>query len=157
MKIELKWDKPIRLKDGSKQYQIYAISIPRLDRIPNKPGVYVFALSFGQSITPLYVGQASKLRNRIKGHLKSSVRLMVGIKRAHAGRRILLLGRLKPRRGQQKAKVLRAVERALIRHAVDRGYELLNKQGKKRDEYVIKSRGNISSKQVAPRMLAEPK
>jgi hypothetical protein len=157
LKIDLKWEKPIRLKDGSKLFQFYAIPIPRLERIPNKPGVYVFARSFGQSIAPLYIGQTLRLRSRINDHLKSSGRLMMKIKRAQHGHRILLLGRLKLRRGQQKAKVLDIVERALIKHALASGYELLNVQGKKAKVHFIKSRGNTSSKQVAPRMLAEPK
>jgi hypothetical protein len=156
LKIELKWDKPIRLKDGSKLFQIYTIR--RLDRIPNKAGVYVFARSFGQSIAPLYIGQTSRLRSRINDHLKSSGRLMMKIKRAQAGRRILLFASLKLQPGQRETKVLEIVEKALIKHALASGYELLNKQGVKTKVHVIKSKGNTSSKQIAPlRMLAEKK
>jgi hypothetical protein len=158
LKIELKWDKPIRLKDGSKLFQFYAIPSPRLERIPNRPGVYVFARSFGQSIAPLYIGQTSKLRSRINDHLKSSGRLMMKIKRAQAGRRILLVASLKLHPGQREEKVLEIVEKALIKHALAGGFELLNKQGVKTRVHVIKSKGNTSSKQVAPlRMLAEKK
>lgn len=158
MHIDLKWDKPIRLKDGSKWNQIYVIPKPKFDRIPNKPGVYVFARAFGQSVAPLYVGQASRLRNRIKSHLKGSVQLMVGIKRSQHGHRILLFGRLKLHPGQQQKKVLKIVEKALIKHALAEGYELLNKQGVKAKVHVIKSKGNTASKHVAPlRMLAEKK
>jgi hypothetical protein len=156
LKIELKWDKPIRLKKDSRQDQIFVIR--RMDRIPNKPGVYVFARAFGQSIAPLYVGQASKLRNRIKGHLQGNVRLMMGIKKAQAGQRILLVASLKLHPGQREEKVLEIVEKALIKYALAAGYELLNKQGVKTRVHVIKSKGNTSSKQIAPlRMLAEKK
>jgi hypothetical protein len=156
LKIDLKWDKPIRLKDGSNLNQIYAIR--RLDRISKKAGVYIFARSFGQSIAPLYVGQASRLRNRIDGQLKNNVRLMMRVKKAQAGHRILLVAHLKLHPGQQEGKVLDIVESALIKHALAEGHELLNKQGVKTRVHVIKSKGNTSSKQVAPlRMLVERK
>lgn len=63
MKIDLKWDNPIRLKDGSRHNQIYAVR--GLDRISKKAGVYIFARTFGKFTEPLYVGQALKLRNRM--------------------------------------------------------------------------------------------
>jgi len=155
LKIDLKWDKPVRLKDGSKTNQIYAIR--NLDRIPNRAGVYIFARSFGRSIAPLYVGQASRVRKRIDDQL-NNVRLMMGVKNAQAGRRILLVAHLKLHPGQQEKKVLDIVESALIKHALAEGYELLNKQGVKTSVHVIKSKGNTSSKQVAPlRMLVERK
>lgn len=155
MKIDLKWDRPIRLRDGSKQNQIYAIR--GLDRIPKKAGVYIFARSFGKSIAPLYVGQASMLRNRIDGQL-NNVRLMMGVKNAQAGHRILLVAHLTLHPGQQEAKVLDIVESALIKHALAEGHELLNKQGVKTRVHVIKSKGNTSSKHVAPlRALVERK
>lgn len=155
MKIDLKWDKPIRLKDGSKLNQIYAIR--SLDHISKKAGVYVFARSFGKSIAPLYIGQASRLRNRIDGQL-NNVHLMMGVKSAQAGHRILLVAHLKLHPGQQQKKVLDIVESALIKHALADGHELLNKQGVKTKVHVIKSKGNTSSKHVAPlRMLVERK
>jgi hypothetical protein len=153
LKIDLKWEKPIRLKDGSKLNQEYAIR--GLDRITKKSGVYIFARSFGKSIAPLYIGQATKLRSRIDGQLNNS-HLMKGIKKAQAGRRILLIAHLKLHPGQQEKRVLDIVESALIKHALAAGYELLNKQGTNTKVHLIKSKGNISSKQVAPmRMLVE--
>lgn len=155
MKIDLKWDNPIRLKDGSRHNQIYAVR--GLDRISKKAGVYIFARTFGKFTEPLYVGQALKLRNRIEGQL-NNVRLMMGVKNAQAGRRILLVAHLKLHPGQQKGKVLDIVESALIKHALADGCELLNKQGVKTKVHVIRSEGNTSSKKVAPlRMLVERK
>jgi hypothetical protein len=156
LKIDLKWDKPIRLKRASRQKnEIY--SIRSLDRIPKKAGVYIFARTFGKFIQPLYVGQGLKLRGRIKGQLNNAG-LMMGIKNAQAGRRILLVGHLKPHPGQQKGKVLDIVESALIKHALAAGCDLLNKQGVKTRVHVIRSKGNTASKQVAPfRMLVERK
>jgi hypothetical protein len=155
LKIDLKWDKPIRLRDGTNLNQIYAIR--GLSGISDKAGVYIFARRFGQSIAPLYVGQASRLRNRIENQM-NNVRLMMGVKNAQAGHRILLVARLKLHPGQQENKVLNIVESALIKHALAEGYELLNKQGVKASVHTIKSKGNTSSKKVAPlRMLVERK
>jgi hypothetical protein len=156
VKISVTWDKPIHLKDGAKFNQVYYC--PSLDRISNKAGVYVFARSFGAVVAPLYVGQASRLRNRIGQHFKNNVRLMISLKQADIGHRILLVGRLKLGRGQQKKKVLDIVESSLIKHALTQGYVLLNKQGVKTRVHTIKSKGNHSSKQVAPlTMLVERK
>jgi len=156
MKIALTWDKPLRLRDGTKFNQVYYC--PKLDRISNKAGVYVFARSFGAVVAPLYVGQASRLKKRIGQHFKTNVRLMIRLKRADIGHRILLVGRLKLGRGQQKKKVLDIVESSLIKHALTQGHILLNKQGVKTRVHTIKSKGNRSSKQVAPlKMLVERK
>ncbi len=155
MKIALKWEKPLRLKDGSRLNQIYLCS--GLDDLPKKPGVYVFARKFGNNIAPLYVGQASKLRGRIEGQF-NNLRLMMGIKNAPAGKRILLAARLYLKRGQQMSKVLDIVESALIKNALAQGHDLLNQQGTKTKVHVIRSEGNSSSRQVAPlTMLAERK
>jgi hypothetical protein len=154
VKIDVKWDKPIRLKDGAKFNRIYVCSI---DRIPAKPGVYIFARTFGKSVAPLYVGQALKLKNRIDGQF-NNLRLMMGLKQADNGRRILLVGRLNLHRGQQKKKVLDIVESALIKHALAGGHDLLNQQGTKTKVHVIKSEGNGWSRKAVPlKIFAERK
>jgi hypothetical protein len=155
MKIALKWEKPIRLRDGSTQNRIYFCR--GTDKFPRKPGVYVFARKFGKNIFPLYVGQASRLKGRIEGQF-NNLRLMVGIKNAPAGNRILLIARLYLKRGQQMNKVLDIVESALIKNALAQGHDLLNQQGTKTRVHVIRSVGNSSSRQIAPlTMFAERK
>jgi hypothetical protein len=128
---------------------IYACRDRDFKRIPDDAGVYVFARRFGQSIAPLYIGQSSSLRKRIDFQF-GNARLMMGIKHADAGHRILLFARLRSRPGQQEQKVLDIVESALIKHALAEGHELLNKQGTKTKVHTIRSKGNASSKQVAP-------
>jgi hypothetical protein len=156
VRIDLAWDKPQRLKDGEKFNQVYYCAT--LDRISNKAVVYVFARSFGKLVAPLYVGQAKKLRQRVEQQFKTNVRLMMGIKQADIDHRILLVGKLRLHPGQQKKKVLNLVETALIKHALAQGYDLLNQQGVKTKAHTIKSKGNHSSKQVAPlTMLVERK
>ena len=145
MKIAITWDKPLRLRDGAKFSQVYYC--PRLDRVSNKAGVYVFARSFGTVVAPLYVGQALRLRSRIGHHFKGNVRLMIRLKEADIGRRILLVGRLKLGRGQQKKKVLDIVESSLIKHALTQGHVLLNKQGVKnsRSHYQIQGQSFVQA------------
>jgi hypothetical protein len=153
MKISLKWEKPLRLKDGARLNQIYYCR--ECSRLSRKPGLYVFARKFGKTVVPLYIGQASKLRGRIEGQF-NNVRLMMGIKQAHAGRRILIVARLYLKRGQQMSKVLDIVESALIKNALAQGHDLLNQQGTKTKVHVIRSQGNSSSRQIAPlTMFAE--
>lgn len=152
MRIDLTWEKPVRLK---KVNQIY--DCPGLARISNKAGVYVFARTFGTLVVPLYIGQAKWLKSRITQQL-NNLRLMTSIMQADIGRRILLVARVKLHRGQQKKKVLDIVESSLIKHALAQGHDLLNKQGVKTRVHTIKSKGNHSSKQVAPlTMLVERK
>lgn len=127
--------------------QIYCCA--GLERLSGEPGVYVFARKHGRSIAPLYIGQARKLRSRIEGQL-NNLRLMVGVKNAQAGRRILLVGRLTLHRGQRKKKVMDIVESALIKRALAEGHDLLNQQGTKTKVHIIRSKGNSSSRQIAP-------
>jgi hypothetical protein len=128
-----------------------------IEYFPSKPGVYVFARKFGKIISPLYIGQASKLRGRVEGQF-NNLRLMMGIKNAQVGHRILLIARLYLKRGQRMSKVMDIVESALITNALAQGHDLLNQQGTKTTVYVIKSEGNSSSRQVAAvTMFAERK
>ncbi len=132
LKIDLKWERPFRLKDGSRLNLIY--SCTGLDRIRSKPGVYVFARRFSKS------------------------KLMMGLKKARSGHRILLVARLSLHPGQQKKKVLDIIESALIKHALAQGHDLLNQQGTKTKVHTLKSKGNSSSRYVAPlTMLVERK
>jgi hypothetical protein len=123
--------------------------VDSLNAIPKKPGVYVFARRHGDSVAPLYIGQALRLRSRIEGQF-NSVKLMNGVKSAPSGKRILIVGALKLRRGQRKAKVLDAVESALIKRALAEGYRLLNQQGTKTKTHEIRSRGNSISRKLVP-------
>jgi hypothetical protein len=122
-----------------------------------KPGVYIFARTIGKIVVPLYIGQASKLKWRVEGQF-NNLRLMMAIKNAAAGRRILLIARLSLQRGQRMGKVPDIVESALIKNALAQGHDLLNQQGTRTKVHVIRSTGNSSSRKVAPlTMFAERK
>lgn len=144
------------MRDGAEFNQPYYC--PRIDRISNKPGVYIFVRTYGDAVIPLYVGQSSTVRDRIEHHFKHNVRLMIKLQKADNGHRFIFIGRLKLGRGQQEKKVLDIVESSLIKHALTQGHILFNKQGVKPHVHTIKSRGNLRSKQIAPRtMLVERK
>jgi hypothetical protein len=57
-----------------------------LDKLPRKPGVYIFIRKFGENSRALYIGKANRLRTRIKQQLVA-LRLMKGIQNAAIGPR----------------------------------------------------------------------
>lgn len=126
MDLTLSWCKPLPLRDGYRENLIYTIYE---EKIPNVPGIYVFARKHGKFMEPLYVGKANNLQVRISQQLNNA-RLMKGIENASAGHRILLLGELFLKPGQQLDKALKIAESAFIKHYLAEGYELLNIQGK---------------------------
>lgn len=147
MKIGVEWGSPLKLKDGRRENLIYTVS---LDKLPNERGVYVFGRRFGKSFEALYVGKASRIRGRVKSQL-DHVRLMQHLKNAKAGKRLLLAGEVLTRPGQRVAKVLRLAERALIRHFLSEGHDLVNKQGTRIRRHELMSSGK-QPKKLIPRI-----
>jgi len=147
MKITIEWGSPLRLKDGRRDNLIYTVS---LEKLPDEPGVYVFGRRFGKSLEALYVGKANRIRGRVKGQL-DHVKLMQHLKNAKAGKRLLLAGEVITRPGQRLEKVLRLAERALIRHFLSEGHDLVNKQGTRLRRHELASSGK-QPKRFIPRM-----
>ena len=154
MKISVRWQDPIQLRDGSRLNLIY--SCVDLQSIPDAPGVYVFARKFGDVITPLYVGQAVSLRSRICQQF-NNLRLMKSVENAAIGYRIILVGQVFLRPGQQAESVLDIVEQALIEHFMAEGYELLNRLGTRIPKHSIEFAGHRSSRMLVPISLNVPK
>jgi hypothetical protein len=153
LKIDLKWERPYRLRDGSRQDLIYACA--GLDRVSTGAGIYVFARRHGSTIAPLYIGQAHTLRDRVKSQL-NHLKLMMKIRKAQTGHRVLFVAHLLLHPGQNEQKALKIVESALIKHAMAQGHDLINKQLTKTRTHAIRSKGNTSSRQLAPsKMLVE--
>jgi hypothetical protein len=146
MDIRVVWQQPISLIDGDGQGMIYALGP---GAIPDRPGVYVFARQHGETVSPLYIGQALNLAKRVPQQL-NNVRLMLGIQNAPTGERILLVGEVALRRGQRSRRVLEVVENALIERALGNEYELLNKQGTRTPVHAISFEGNRASRHVSP-------
>jgi hypothetical protein len=148
MRIDVAWSRPLPLRDGSAELLTYTCD--ELDPSFDEPGVYVFARRHGQRVSPLYIGQASRLKQRVEQQFANNARLMNGLKQAEAGQRILLLGRVQFKRGQQLKQVLNVLESALIEHSLAQGHELLNKRGAKTPVHTISFQGNRASRCIAP-------
>lgn len=151
MKLELDWNRPVPLRSGARDGLIYAVDLDRIERVP---GVYIFARRWSSSFEALYVGQSGNLRSRIKSHL-NSLRLMRHVETAKTGRRFVLLGQPIIKRGQQLPRVLKVLERALIRHFLAEGHDLVNKQGVKMRRHEIASSGSLPKAFVPSTMYLE--
>ena len=137
MKLRLEWGRPLLLADAAKINLIYAFDPAKL---PAKAGIYLFGRKYGTQFEALYVGKAGNLRSRAKGQM-NNLRLMQHLKNAKNGKRILLAARFVSGPGQQEEKCLSILERALIRHFLSEGHDLVNKQGTKLRRHEISSLG----------------
>jgi len=150
MKLELRWHLPQKLKDGSKNGLIYEIS--SIDKWNNVTGVYMFCRKYGKTVVPLYIGQAMNIGSRIRQHL-NSVKLMKGIKDSLSGDKILIVGQLIPKPGQDKKKSISIIEKALIGHCLAEGIELLNKQGTKIKFHKISVSGYLLARNITGKTI----
>ncbi len=148
MKLRLEWARPLHLKDGSRQNLIYNVDQSKL---PTAHGVYIMGRRFGKDFEALYVGKANNIRGRVRGQLKN-LPLMLHLKKAKSGRRIVLTGRFIPRPGQRPAKCLPLLERALIRYFLSEGHDLVNKQGTRIRRHEIASDGK-HPKRFFPKLM----
>jgi len=137
MKLQVDWIRPIPLRDATPQNMIYSVE---LERLPITAGVYVFGRGWGEQFEALYVGKANRIRGRVKRQL-NNLRLMQHLRTAKDGKRSILVGRIVARPGQQMSKCLALVERALIRHFLSEGHELVNKQGTRIRRHELSSTG----------------
>jgi hypothetical protein len=85
MKLQIEWGKSIALRKSRRNENlIYTIDTKKL---PDSPGVYVFARRFAKSFEALYVGQAGSIRGRVTYHHRNNLSLMLHLKNAKIGRR----------------------------------------------------------------------
>lgn len=149
MQINARWSKPITLKDGNSVGLIFKLD---LDAIPNEPGVYVFARSYGSNVEPIYIGETVDLRTRIANHL-NSVPLMKAIENTSKGTRILIYCTVAARSKEKAKSQVKIIEKSLIIHAQSEGHELFNTKGTKLPTDVIEFTGNRTSEAIAPRLM----
>jgi hypothetical protein len=145
------WEKPVQLIDGAKYGLIYYAD--GVEKLPAGPGAYVFARVHGDYAYPLYIGETTNIRSRLKSHFKGSVKLMNSIKGASTGKRIFLYCTIKTGSEKKRDSMLTLLQRALIEHALSEGHELFNKQGTKIKAHTISFTGNRTSEQIAPRVM----
>jgi hypothetical protein len=153
MRIDVSWLPPLELSNGADDNLIYTCD---WERLPDMPGVYVFARYFGDTTSPLYVGQAQNLRGRVRQQL-NNVRLMVGIRNSKLGPRVVLPAEVRTRNGQNMERALDLAERSLIEHYLSEGYELLNVQGTRIAGDEITFGGNSQGRQTCPRRIVVPR
>ena len=148
MKLHIEWARPVQLKDALRQNLIYNVDQSKL---PMAQGVYILGRRYGTDFEALYVGKANNIRGRVRGQLKN-LPLMLHLKNAKNGKRIVLAGRFASRPGQQPAKCLPLIERALIRYFLSEGHDLVNKQGTRLRRHEIASSGK-HPKRLIPKMM----
>lgn len=144
MKIHVEWTRPVRLEGLNRDSLIYTVDLTKL---PRKPGIYVFGRRFGSAFEALYVGRARRIRDRVKDQL-NQVKLMQHVKDAKAGKRVVLAGRVRPLPGQQLPKILELAERALIRHFLSEGHDLVNKSGIRVWRHKVLSSGKYPKRSI---------
>lgn len=152
MHLYLEWGRVIRLRDGSKQNFIY---LPDRVKLPTAAGVYVFGRrQKNGGFEALYVGRAANIRSRVWGHRKN-LPLMMHLKNARNGERVVRAGVFRPQRGQRAKKCLALLERALIRYFLSEGHDLVNKAGTRIRRHEISSRGRHPNKFVPKLMFVD--
>ncbi len=155
MKIEIEWLPLIPLRGGRGENFIFKLD--DLDVLSRSPGVYVFGRKMGgHSFVPVYIGQAARLRGRIKGQL-NNVRLMMALKNAPGRRSFLAVGKLIRKPGQEPKKALNIVERALIEYALAQEFEIVNVMGTKRSRHSITSLGRRQPRRWLPKTVSVEK
>jgi len=153
MKLHIMWEKPVLLRSGLKDGLIYNVDYDSFDRVP---GVYIFARKYGKSYEALYVGQSKNIRSRIKSHL-NNLKLMRHIEEAKSGKRFVIVGYASPRPGQKVEKVIKLLERGLIRHFLSEGHDLVNQQGVRIRRHSIESAGGVPKAFIPSTMFLEMK
>jgi len=146
MKLKLEWARPLNLRNGSAENLIYTFDHTK---VPKSSGIYVFGRRYGTNIEALYVGKADSLQGRVRGQLKN-LPLMLHLQKAKNGKRIILFGRFISKPGQKQAKCLSLLERALIRHFLSEGHDLVNIKGAKLRRHEITS---IGAKRAVPEVM----
>ena len=139
MKLHMERNRQVLLRDaGRDENLIYTVQ--RASSLPEAAGVYIFGRRFGGNFEALYVGQArDNIRRRVSQQLKN-LPLMLHLKKAKNGKRIILAGRFISKPGQQEKKCLVLLERALIRYFLSEGHDLVNIQGTRLKRHEITSK-----------------
>jgi hypothetical protein len=138
MKLYLEWAQQITLQHNPSDKLIYGCE---LNKIPEKPGIYIFWRCFGDTFEALYVWQALDVRERVKQHFTNNVPVMKHLENAKHGSRVVSVGRFLPKPGQNTKSCLRIIERALIRHFLLDGHDLVNVKGTSLTQHEITCAG----------------
>lgn len=141
MKLHVEWSRPIPLR-ASRESVGYEVDF---EKVPRSAGVYIFGRQWGTGFEALYVGKSLNVRARIRSHL-NSLSLMQHVRTAKTGKRILLVGEYVTKPGQRIETCIGLAERALIRHFLAEGHDLVNKQGTRIRRHELESTGRHPKK-----------
>ncbi len=131
MIIEVEWHKPFLLSKNSR-ILVDRNNLPA--KIPKSVGVYFFSRKYGSSFQPLYVGETTNIRARLRTHLNNAdIRDIlrgiplpgVPVKR---GNKYFHFGTLRGKHGKLLSKRMSLVQRYMISQAIAQKSPLLNKQ-----------------------------
>jgi hypothetical protein len=152
MQLHMNWWLPISLRNASAENLIYTVDPKAL---PTDPGIYVFGRRQRNGrFEALYIGKADNLQRRVYNHRKN-LPLMMHLKGAKQGEKVVRIGVFKPRGNQAPAKCLPIIERALIRYFLSEGHDLANKQGTRLRRHEIKSDGRHPNKFIPKLMFVD--
>jgi hypothetical protein len=136
MHIDIQWMPRIVLSKASKGF-LDSVGAFDISRIPRTAGVYVFARQHGQNIEPIYVGKALDLQLRVSQQL-NNLKLMKAVNDSKTGSRVLLIGEVLIKRGQNKEKVVKLLERSHIEAAQAAGHPIVNVQGARPKTHAVR-------------------
>jgi hypothetical protein len=131
MLIEVEWHKPVLLSKNSKII-VDRNNLPHT--IPKNSGVYFFSRKYGSSFQPLYIGETTDIRARLRNHLNNAdIRdILRGIQLpgvpVKRGNKYFHFGTLRGRNGKLLSKRMSLVQRYMITQAIADKSPLLNKQ-----------------------------
>jgi len=152
LKLHIEWGSPVALKDARRENLIYKTDLAKL---PDAAGIYVFGRRWGRGqFEALYVGQALRIRGRVKAQF-NNLGLMQYLRKAKAGKRTVLAGRILTRPGQRLDKCLALIERGLIRNFLSEGHDLVNKQGTRLRHHEVVSTGRHPKRFIKPLMFID--
>lgn len=150
MDISVFWHEPVDLEEGSHQNLIYAVN--NLEKFEGLSGVYVFCRMYGKNFSPLYIGKASNLAERVRQQ-SNTTKLMKALHKSPSGKRVLVIGEFLCKPGQNRDKCSRLIEKALIEHALAKDFGLINQQGTKTPYHTIMFSGNGSTRAFAGKQI----
>jgi hypothetical protein len=140
--VKLEWLQPLRLGKLSDRHLDRAQSdLGSLSDAYRMPGVYVLGRQWGDTFTPVYIGQSQNMASRVKSHI-DKISMIRALRKAGTGEKFVLFGRFRAKRGQVEKTCLEIAEKALIRFALGEGHELWNKSGTKMKAHTVTSSGN---------------
>jgi len=151
MKLEIEWKKPVPLRRVRSGIGIYDVN---LDELPREPGIYIFARKWSSSYEALYIGKSKRIRGRIRGHL-NNLKRMQHIHEAKTGKRVLIYGLPIVKPGQKMEKILSTLEKALIKHFLLQGHDIVNSQGTSVRRHTITSTGRLPRSFIPSSMYLE--